>query len=116
MWQAMRRVYSAYMRLGVVPDQWREAILVAIEKAAGVLRVDKLRPLKLLEVTMKGVVSILKNRIRRVVESLQLLHRQQMAFRATRYAALSTMGIVGAAEDAISPRPPCANGGHQEGI
>ena len=104
MWKVMRRLYSVCLRLGVIPNQWREAILVAIEKEVGIFRVDKLRPLKLLEVTMKGVVSILKNRVRTVVERLGLLHGQQMAFRAMRYTALCTMGIVGAAEDAMRYR------------
>ena len=97
----LRRLYSACLASGTVPDQWRHAIIVAIEKVAGVTRVDKLRPLKLLEVTMKAVVSIVKDRVKRVVEELGLLHPWQMAFRALRYCALPAMGIVAAAEDAM---------------
>jgi hypothetical protein len=97
-------LYSACIRLCIVPDQWKKAIVVPIEKVPGVLVVDKLRPLKLLEVTLKAVTSIIKNRIKRVVERLELLHGQQMAFRANRCTALAAMGVVAAAEDAMRYR------------
>jgi hypothetical protein len=98
--ESMRRLYSACIHLCIIPDQWRSAIVVAIEKEPGVMRVDKLRPLKLMEVTMKGVMGIAKNRVRDVLERLKLLSHLQTAFREQRCTSLSAMNIVGAAEDA----------------
>ena len=102
--QVMLRLYNACLALNVIPDQWRAAILVAIEKVAGDKRVDKLRPLKLLEVAQKGVVSIVKGRMRDKLEEMGLLHGAQNAFRAERYTGLSTMALLNAAEAANSYR------------
>ena len=66
---------------------------------------DKLRPLKLLEVAQKGVVSIVKGRMRDKLEELGLLHGAQNAFRAERYTGMSTMvALLNAAEAANSYR------------
>jgi hypothetical protein len=97
----LREYYSYLLGIGVVPDQWKKAMLVAIEKIPGVTRLDKLRPLKLLEITMKGVVSIVKSRIRTKLEEAWLLNRWQMAFRAERRTALCTMNLVTLFEDAV---------------
>ena len=97
----LREFYSNSIHLGLVPPQWKRAVIVAIEKIPGVKRVDKLRPLKLLEVTMKGVVSIVKSRLRSKLEDAHLLHRWQQAFRSERRTTLSAVGIVNLIEDAI---------------
>ena len=100
----LREFYSLSLKLVLVPPQWKRAIIVAIEKVPGVRRVDKLRPLKLLEVTMKGVVSIVKSRLRSKLEDAHLLHRWQQAFRSERRTTLSAVGIVNLIEDAIRYR------------
>ena len=96
----LRRLYSTFLKLGLVPDQWRCALVVAIEKVPGVSRLNMLRPLKLLEVCMKAVMSIVKDRLKKVLEKAGLLHGAQMGFRAERSCALAAMKIVTAAEDA----------------
>ena len=96
----MRRLYSVFLRLGVIPEQWKWAIIVAIEKITGNSRLDMLRPLKLLEVCQKAVLSIVKERIKIVIEMAGLFFWAQMGFRPGRSCPLAVMKIVSATEDA----------------
>ncbi len=56
-----RRLYSACLRLKIVPDQRLVEIVCPVSKSGSpVCRTDDLRPIKLLEVAKKAVLSIVK--------------------------------------------------------
>ncbi len=105
MWQAApewlhdhaRAFYSALMRLCIMPRQWRREVLVPIPKKPGERRIDQLRPLKLLEVSRKLVMGVVKDRMRAQVEGAGLLGPNQFGFRSGRSchaAATRVMSII----------------------
>ena len=54
---------QACLRLKIVPDQWLVEIFCPVSKSGSpVCRTDDLRPIKLLEVAKKAVLSIVKVR------------------------------------------------------
>jgi hypothetical protein len=78
----VRRLYSACMRLMVQPLGWRREIVVPIQKVAKSTALENLRPLKLLEVTKKAVMAIIKRRMSVDVERQGVLSQAQCGFRA----------------------------------
>ena len=80
-----RQVYSVVIRLAVFPEQWKNEVIVPVSKsgAASFVAAD-LRPIKLLEVSKKAVLSIVKERIRVDLETKHLLDLAQHGFRAGR--------------------------------
>jgi hypothetical protein len=99
-----RRLYldvcNVTLKAVVIPDQWRESLIVLIPKELGTGELGKQRPIKLMEVVLKGFMAVIKDRLKEVVEREQLLHPAQMGLRARRQTATSAMAIVGAVEDA----------------
>ena len=93
-------LYSACLNLTIVPEAWRKAWVIPIPKQAGAKELRLLRPLKLLEVTRKAVLGILKERIKEEVEALCLLSSIQNGFRTGRNTATAAMQLALAYEHA----------------
>ena len=97
-----RRLYSACMKLKIMPDQWRVEIICPVSKSGSpVCRTDDLRPIKLLEVTKKCVMKIIKERLREVLEDSGILDEAQHGFRperGTQSAAVQVMAMYERAE------------------
>ena len=93
-------LYSACLRLKVVPSQWKRSIVVPIPKKPGATSLNDLRPLKLLEVTRKAVLGIVKARIKDVLEREGVLHPAQHGFRSGRSTATAAMALLNAVEEA----------------
>ena len=93
-------LYSASVALKIVPAQWRQAIVVPIPKKAGATALKELRPLKLLEITKKAVMSIIKDRITEVLEREGLFDNAQHGFRRGRSTHTAAIRLVDLAEEA----------------
>ena len=97
-----RRMYSACMKLKIMPDQWRVEIICPVSKSGSpVCRTEDLRPIKLLEVSKKCVMKIIKERLREVLEDSGILDEAQHGFRpgrGTQSAAVQVMAIYERAE------------------
>ena len=102
-----RRAYSAGMRLKVVPDQWLEEVICPISKSGSpVCRTDDLRPIKLLEVSKKAVLSILKARLRLVLENSGILDEAQHGLRPGRGTQTATIAVMSMYERAERNHQP----------
>lgn len=75
------RLYSACLALCVQPDSWKRETIVPIPKKAGATSLNQLRPLKLLEVTKKAVLAIVKRRMATELEAKGVLDDVQCGFR-----------------------------------
>ena len=73
--------YSACMRLKVHPSSWRQEVVVPIPKVIDSDALGDLRPLKLLEVTKKAVMSVIKGRMQGELEARGILSEVQAGFR-----------------------------------
>ena len=93
-------MYNACLRLKTVPDQWRRSTVVPIPKKPGAVELGDLRPLKLLEVTRKAVLGIVKNRLRDVFEEQNVLHPAQHGFRQGRQTATAALTLLNLVEEA----------------
>ena len=93
-------LYSECLRLKVVPSQWKRSVVVPIPKKPGATSLNDLRPLKLLEVTRKAVLGIVKTRIKEVLEREGVLHPAQHGFRSGRSTATAAMTLLNAVEEA----------------
>ena len=80
----IRRLVNISIRATVPFDQWLIEIYYSIPKVAGCMEVDKMRPLKFLEVLRKAVMGILNARMVSGMERMGLLHEMQSAFRVGR--------------------------------
>jgi hypothetical protein len=96
----MCRLYSTCFQLKTFPDQWRESTVVPIPKKPGATALGELRPLKLLEVTRKAAMGIMKGRLKKVMEGHTILHPGQHGFRSDRHTATAAMTLLNAAENA----------------
>ena len=76
-----RRLYSACMGLRIQPAGWKSEIIIPIPKRTGALALSQLRPLKLLEVTKKAVLAIVKRRMAEEMEAAGVLDDVQCGFR-----------------------------------
>ena len=75
-----RRLCNCVVRTGVTPPMWEWEVVCPIPKVAGCADIDKMRPIKLLEVMRKAVSGILKERHMRGVERLGVLRGAQYAY------------------------------------
>ncbi|MFZ9959842.1 MAG: RNA-directed DNA polymerase, partial [Candidatus Limnocylindrus sp.] len=95
------------MRLLVQPRGWSEEIVVPIPKAAGVLELGAMRPLKLLEVTKKAVMGILKARMRTEMEAAGVLSSRQCGFRQGYSCHIAALRLVALLEGARRDKSEC---------
>ena len=93
-------LYSACVELKIVPTQWRKAVVVPIPKKAGVTTLSALRPLKLLEITKKAVMCILKDRLTEVLEREGRFDNAQHGFRRKGNTHTAAIRLVDLAEEA----------------
>ena len=96
------RLHSACLLLKLVPAAWRQQVIAPVPKsAARIATVADMRPIKLLEATMKIVNGMVKERLRVAVELAGLLDEAQHGFRAahdTYSAAISVVALYEQAE------------------
>ena len=93
-------LYNVCLKLKAFPLQWKERTVVPIPKKPGAVGLGDLRPLKLLEITRKAVMGIIKDRVKRVMEERGVLHSSQHGFRARRHTATAAMTLLTMVEDA----------------
>ncbi len=101
-----RRLYSACMRLKIMPDQWRVEIICPVSKSGSpVCRTDDLRPIKLLEVSKKCVMKIIKERLCEVLEDSGILDEAQHGFRPGRGTQSAAVQVMAMYERAVTANP-----------
>ena len=80
----LRRLVNISIKATIPFDQWLVEIYYSIPKIAGCMDVDKMRPLKFLEILRKSVMGILNARMVGGMERMGLMHEMQSAFRVGR--------------------------------
>ena len=96
----MLALYNPILTLKAIPDQWRRSTVVPIPKKPGAVGLGDLRPLKLLEITRKAILSIVKSRLRAVLDSEDVLHPAQHGFRSDHMTATAAMLLLNQIEEA----------------
>jgi hypothetical protein len=75
-----RRLCNCVVRSGVTPSLWVWEVVCPIEKVPGCVGLDKMRPIKLLEVLKKAVAGVLKERHMRGLERMGVMRGAQYAY------------------------------------
>ena len=75
-----RRMCNCVVRSGVTPPMWEWEVVCPIPKVAGCADIDKMRPIKLLEVLKKAVSGIVKERHMRGLRKLGVMRGAQYAY------------------------------------
>ena len=84
----LRRITNLSITAELPCEQWLTEVYYSIPKVQGCMEVDKMRPLKFLEVLRKAAMGILNNRMGRGIERMGLLQEMQSAFRVGRGTAV----------------------------
>ena len=75
-----RRMCNCVVRSGVTPPMWEWEVVCPIPKVAGCADIDKMRPIKLLEVLKKAVSGTVKERYMRGLRKLGVMRGAQYAY------------------------------------
>ena len=85
----------------VIPPSWKQEIVVPIPQKIDSMRLADLRPLKLLEVIRKMVLYIVKDRMQRHLDGLEILNSRQVGFRSLRGCPHAGLAATAAFEDSL---------------
>lgn len=105
--EAACALYSACLRLLVQPRGWSTEVVVPIPKEAGALELGAMRPLKLLEVTKKAVMAVVKRRMRAELEAAGVLSNRQCGFRQGYSCHTAALRLLALLEGARRDKAEC---------